>query len=90
VLGNTNNNLDNYVINQTANLSVGPLAISMSITDSGATSHFVTIDAPIINGKVTNNPLTITAANGEIMYSTHGGTKYSVFAFRCSKLSCCA
>jgi hypothetical protein len=43
----------------------------MSIADSGATSHFVTIDAPIINCKVTNDPLAITTANGESMYSTH-------------------
>jgi hypothetical protein len=42
-----------------------------SIADSGATSHFVTIDAPIINRKVTNNPLAITTANGELMYSMH-------------------
>jgi hypothetical protein len=71
LLGNTNNNLDNYVINLTANSSVGPLAILMYIADSGAMSHFVTIDAPMINCKVTNNLIAITTANGELMYSTH-------------------
>jgi hypothetical protein len=71
LLGKTNNNLDNYVINQTANSSVGPPAISMSIADSGATLHFVTIDAPTINCKVTNNLLAITTAIDELMYSTH-------------------
>jgi hypothetical protein len=71
LLGKTNDDIDNYVINQTAYCSVGPPALSMSIADSGATSHFVTIDAPAINRKVTNNPLAITTANGKLMYSTH-------------------
>jgi hypothetical protein len=88
LLDNTNNDLDNYVINQTAHSSVGPLATSMSIADSGATSHFLTIDAPIINCKVTNTPLAITTANGELMYSTHSGIEYSVFTVRRSTLSC--
>jgi hypothetical protein len=71
LLGKTNNDLDNYAINQTSNSSVGPLAILMSIADNGTTSHFVTIDAPTINCKVTNTPLAITTANGELMYSMH-------------------
>jgi hypothetical protein len=72
LLGKTNNDLDNYVIHQTAYSSVAPPpAISTSIADSGASSHFVTFDAPIINQKVKNTPLAITLANGELMYSTH-------------------
>jgi hypothetical protein len=71
LLGKTNNDLDNYVINQTANSSVGPPAILMSIADSCSTLHFVTIDPPTIHCKVTNKPLAITTANGELMYSTH-------------------
>jgi hypothetical protein len=43
----------------------------MSIVDSGAMSHFVTIDAPTINCKVTNNPLATTTASGKLMYSMH-------------------
>ena len=43
----------------------------MSIADSGATLHFVTVNASVINKKAAQQPLAITTANGEIMYSTH-------------------
>lgn len=45
----------------------------MSIADSGATSHFVTINAPIVNKKVAKQPLAITTAGGAVLYSSHTG-----------------
>jgi hypothetical protein len=71
LLGTTNTDKENFVMNQTANSSVGSLAISMLIADSGTMLHFVTIDAPIMNKKMTATPLAITTANGKLICSTH-------------------
>jgi hypothetical protein len=43
----------------------------MLAANSGATSHFVTIKAPIINRTRTTNPLAITTVNGDVIYSSH-------------------
>ena len=45
----------------------------MCIADSGATSHFLTIDAPIVNKKIARRPLAITTAGGAVIYSSHTG-----------------
>ena len=42
-----------------------------AIADSGSTSHFCTIRAPVINKRLANPPIGIENANGSIMYSTH-------------------
>ena len=42
-----------------------------AIADSGSTSHFCTIRAPVINKRPANPPIGIENANGSIMYSTH-------------------
>ena len=70
-LVHTNMDLNNNVIESTALSSVGPPALSMLVADSGATSHFVTIKAPIINRTRTTKPLAITTANGAVIYSSH-------------------
>jgi hypothetical protein len=45
----------------------------MSIADSGASSHFVTINAPIVNKTIVKQPLAITTAGGAVIYSIHTG-----------------
>ena len=45
----------------------------MSIADSGASSHFVTINAPIVNKTIAKQPLAITTAGGAVIYSSHTG-----------------
>ena len=70
-LVHTNKDLNNNVIESTALSSVGPPALSMLVADSGVTSYFVTIKAPIINRTRTTKPLAITTANGAVIYSSH-------------------
>jgi hypothetical protein len=43
----------------------------LAIADTGSTTHFGTIDAPIINKRPTLNPIFIRNPNGAIMKSTH-------------------
>ena len=50
---------------------MGPPANYTSIADSGATAHFVTVNAPVTNKKIAVVPLAIYNPNGAIMYSTH-------------------
>jgi hypothetical protein len=45
----------------------------MSIADSGASLHFVTINAPIVNKTIAKQPLAITTASGAVIYSSHTG-----------------
>ena len=70
-LVHTDMDLHNNVIESTALSSVGPPALSMLVTDSGATSLFVTIKALIINRTHETKPLAITTANGAVIYSSH-------------------
>jgi hypothetical protein len=42
-----------------------------SIAGSGATAHFVTVNAPVINQKIAVVPPAIYNPNGATMYSTH-------------------
>ena len=44
-----------------------------AILDSGASSHFLQVDAPILAIKETANPIQVTVANGEKVSSTHEG-----------------
>ena len=44
-----------------------------AILDSGASSHFLQVDAPLLQKKKTANPIVVTVANGEKASSTHEG-----------------
>ena len=44
-----------------------------AILDSGASSHFLQVDAPLLNKQKTANPVTVTVANGQSVQSTHDG-----------------
>ena len=44
-----------------------------AILDSGASSHFLVMDAPLLYKRRTANPITVTVANGERVRSTHVG-----------------
>ena len=44
-----------------------------AILDSGASSHFLQVDAPLLLKKETANPIVVTVANGEKASSTHEG-----------------
>ena len=57
-------------------LSTGPPAHNhppILLADSGTTSHFATLDLPVLNKRISKNPIAITNPNGEVMYSTHEG-----------------
>ena len=47
--------------------------VEFSISDSGATAHFLVEGAPIINMRVAENPITIKLPGGYLIYSTHIG-----------------
>ena len=44
-----------------------------AILDSGASSHFLQVDAPLLLKRTTANPIVVTLANGEKASSTHEG-----------------
>ena len=44
-----------------------------AILDSGASSHFLIVGAPLLHKRKTVNPITVTVANGERVQSTHDG-----------------
>ena len=44
-----------------------------AILDSGASSHFLMMDAPLLYKRKTTNPVTVTVANGGRVRSTHDG-----------------
>ena len=44
-----------------------------AILDSGASSHFLIVGAPILHKRKTANPIKVTVANGEQVQSTHDG-----------------
>ena len=44
-----------------------------AILDSGASSHFLVMDAPLLYKRRTANPITVTVANRERVRSTHDG-----------------
>ena len=44
-----------------------------AILDSGASSHFLIVDAPLLHKRKTANPIVVTVANGERVQSTHDG-----------------
>ena len=44
-----------------------------AILDSGASSHFLQVDAPLLQKRKTANPIIVTVANGEKASSTHEG-----------------
>ena len=48
-----------------------PAPPSPNIADTGATSHFFTIDTPVVNKRVNPSPIAIKNSNGSVMYSTH-------------------
>ena len=43
------------------------------ILDSGASSHFLIVSAPLLHKRKTANPIVVTVANGERVQSTHDG-----------------
>jgi hypothetical protein len=47
------------------------LPYQLAIADTGSTAHFGTIDAPVINKRLSLNPISIRNPNGTIMTSTH-------------------
>ena len=42
-----------------------------AIADTGTTGNYLPIDAPCINKKLTNNPISICMPNGHLLQSTH-------------------
>ena len=44
-----------------------------AILDSGASSHFLCLDAPVTNKQPATNPITIVQPDGDVMVSTHTG-----------------
>ena len=44
-----------------------------AILDSGASSYFLIMDAPLLHKRKAANPIMVTVANGERMRSTHDG-----------------
>ena len=44
-----------------------------AILDSGASSHFLQINAPLLQKRKTKKPIIVTVANGEKASSTHEG-----------------
>ena len=76
MLENKDDNDDDKVVisnkaQKTANVDNDSLAIEYSISDSGATDHFLVEGAPVTNLQVSDNPISITIPNGNIMTSTH-------------------
>jgi hypothetical protein len=63
--------LNNLVINHAAYSCTGPPTTYASIADSGATPHFVTVNALVINKQIAVLPLAIYNPNSSIMYSTY-------------------
>jgi len=55
------------------NHSDGPpyLSYYSVAADSAATNHFFTVEAPVCNRRVTEMPISVRAANGGTMESTH-------------------
>jgi hypothetical protein len=45
--------------------------VEYAISDSGATSHFLIKDAPVVNTRVNKNNIRIKLPNGNIIYSTN-------------------
>jgi hypothetical protein len=43
------------------------------ILDSGASSHFMCLDAPVTNKQLATNPITVLQPDGDAMVSTHTG-----------------
>ena len=42
-----------------------------ALSDSGATSHFITEGAPVLNKRIDTNPITIRLPDGATLQSTH-------------------
>ena len=42
-----------------------------AMIDSGTTSHFLSVNAPILNKRPTNNPVTVVLPNGQTIKSSH-------------------
>ena len=75
MLANKDNNDDNTVVifstaQKTPNTDDGSIAIEYTISDSGATGHFLVEGAPVTNVQVADNPISITIPNGKRMTST--------------------
>ena len=47
--------------------------VKFTISDPGATAHFLVKGAPIINIREAENPITIKLPDGSLIYSTHIG-----------------
>ena len=55
---------------------IGTRRINMrrwAILDSGASSHFLIVGAPLLHKRRAANPIIVTVANGERVQSTHDG-----------------
>jgi hypothetical protein len=51
--------------------NIPPTTITMGISDSGATGHFLQADAPVTNKQVAINPIRITLPDGNKILSSH-------------------
>ena len=76
MLANKDNNDDDTVVisnkaQKTTNVDNDSLAIEYSISESGATCHFLVEGAPVTNLQVVDKPISITIPNGKSMTSTH-------------------
>jgi hypothetical protein len=67
---NTTNIPDDVANYRTAE-NIPPNNITMAISDSGATGHFLQDDAPVTNKQVAIHPIKITLPDGNKIQSTH-------------------
>jgi hypothetical protein len=72
---NASNRSDSQLPQNVANHSNAenhpPTTITMGISDSGATGHFLQKDAPVTNKQIAINPIKITLPDGNKITSTH-------------------
>ena len=76
MLANKDDNDDNTLVlykkaRKTANADNASLAIEYTISDSGATGHFLVEGAPVTILQVADNPVSITIPNGMSTISMH-------------------
>lgn len=60
-----------YAANHSNAESIPPATITMGISDSGATGHFLQADAPVTNKQIATNPIRITLPDGNKIQSSH-------------------
>ena len=63
--------LNDALFDKVKSRTQGSHSARWAIADAGATGHFVMAGVPVINVRLTTNPIRITLPNGQIIVSTH-------------------